>query len=455
MKIKKNLTIIFLLLSIGPIHAFQEDIKVTYKPRIINTTDLGADPDDEQSMVRQLVCSNEFDIEGLIVSTGIYKKNQENTLMLDKLVEAYAKVYPNLTIHAKDYPNPEYLKSISVLGQTGYGMGDVGEGKDSPGSELIIASVDKDDPRPVWVMGWGGMNTVAQALWKVRETRTPEALAKFVQKLRLYDIYGQDDAGAWIAKNFPEVVYLRARGMSDWQPEKNSSYYRDFIQNQGPLGAAYPDSEFVPEGDTPSFLHVYPNGLNDPEKIDQGGWGGRFSARKRIAVRSLMDVYKNDPDVEKKYDPYFMYVNTDEGVQAIKKWSNGYNNDFVARMKWSVTDQYDKANHHPIAVLNGDTSRQVLEMTATAGTYVNLSASGSFDPDQDDLVYAWIFYREPSSYKGLVPMENSSAENLNLKIPMGAAGKSMHMILEIYDTGSPNLYAYRRMVIHVSPSSEQ
>ncbi|MEI8635000.1 hypothetical protein P4S72_29010 [Vibrio sp. PP-XX7] len=39
------------------------------KPRVINTTDIG-DPDDTQSMVRQLVMSNEFDLEGLIVATG-------------------------------------------------------------------------------------------------------------------------------------------------------------------------------------------------------------------------------------------------------------------------------------------------------------------------------------------------------------------------------------------------
>ena len=78
------------------------------------------------------------------------------------------------------------------MGQTGYGMSDVGTGKDSPGSELIIASADRDDPRPVWVMGWGGMNTVAQAIWKVRETRSQIELEKFLNKLRLFDILGQD-----------------------------------------------------------------------------------------------------------------------------------------------------------------------------------------------------------------------------------------------------------------------
>ena len=59
------------------------------KPRIINTTDLGADPDDEQSLVRQLVMANEYDLEGLIVSTGCWKKKQESTAMLDVIVDAY------------------------------------------------------------------------------------------------------------------------------------------------------------------------------------------------------------------------------------------------------------------------------------------------------------------------------------------------------------------------------
>ena len=112
---------------------------ISYKPRIINTTDLGADPDDEQSMVRQLVCANEFDIEGLIVATGCWKKSQSNTDMLDKIVNAYGEVYSNLTVHADGFPTPDYLKSISVMGQKSYGMSDVGTGKDSPGSEMIIA----------------------------------------------------------------------------------------------------------------------------------------------------------------------------------------------------------------------------------------------------------------------------------------------------------------------------
>ncbi|MEQ8531266.1 MAG: DUF1593 domain-containing protein, partial [Imperialibacter sp.] len=341
---------------------------VKYKPRIINTTDLGADPDDEQSMVRQLVSANEFDIEGLIVATGCWKKSQSNTHMLDEIVDAYGEVYSNLSMHADGYPTPDYLKSISVMGQDSYGMSDVGTGKDSPGSDLIIASVDKDDPRPVWVMGWGGMNNAAQAIWKVREARSGAELAKFLSKLRLIDILGQDDAGAWIAKNFPDVFYIRATGVYGWAP--SDEYLDEHIQNHGPLGAVYPDRKWATEGDSPAFMHVYPNGLNDPEQIDQGGWGGRFSFTKQEGIRSMSEVSKIKEEAELIYDPYYMYGNTPEKAEAIKRWNKGYDNDFAARMDWSITSKYEEANHHPTAVLNGDKTRQVLKMTATAGSTI-------------------------------------------------------------------------------------
>jgi hypothetical protein len=421
------------------------------KPRVIHTTDLGADPDDRQSMVRQLVSANEFDIEGLIVSTGCWRKTQSNTSMLDELVHAYAEVYDNLSVHAEGFPTPEYLQSISIMGQTGYGMSDVGLGKDSPGSDLIIASVDKDDPRPVWVMGWGGMNTAAQAIWKVQESRSPEELDKFLNKLRLFDILGQDDAGAWIAKNFPDVFYIRATAVYGWQPPKNGEYQRNDIQSHGPLGAAYPDTKYATEGDTPAFMHVYPNGLNDPDQIDQGGWGGRFSFDKKEGIRSMSEVAKIREDAEKQYDPYFMYGNTSEGVKAISRWSEGYNNDFAARMDWSITENYEDANHHPIALLNGDKTRQVLQTTAKAGSVIELNAKGSTDPDGDKLNYSWIFYAEPSSFTGKVVIQNRYSSKTKLEIPKDANGKTIHIVLKVYDNGTPNLYAYRRMIINVQP----
>lgn len=453
MKSKFLVAFLVLFMSFNLINAQKQENKSNqnYKPRVINTTDLGADPDDEQSMVRQLVSANEFDLEGLIVATGCWKKNQSNTKMLDKIVDAYAEAYPNLKVHASDFPTPEYLKSISVMGQLGYGMSDVGTGKDSPGSEMIIASVDKDDPRPVWVMGWGGMNNVAQAIWKVKETRSKEELKTFLSKLRLFDILGQDDAGAWIAKNFPNVFYIRATKVYGWAPPKNGDYQRNDIQSHGPLGAVYPDTKWATEGDTPAFMHVYPTGLNDPDQIDQGGWGGRFSFQKQKGIRSMSEVPKIKKDAESMYDPYLMYGNTSD-KNGIKRWSKGYNNDFAARMDWSITKNYKDANHHPKAILNGDETRQVLSINATAGSSIKLSAEGSSDPDGDSLNFSWSFYKEPSSYKENVEITNATSSITTIKIPKDAANKNIHIILEINDGGNPSLYAYRRMIINVKPA---
>ncbi len=419
-----------------------------HRPRIITTTDLGADPDDEQSMVRLLVCANEFDIEGLIVSTGCWKKTQSDTRMLDKLVDAYDECIENLKAHADGFPSVEYLRSISVMGQTGYGMDDVGDGKDSPGSELIIASVDKDDPRPVWVGGWGGTNNVAQAIWKVRATRPKEQLAQFLRKLRVYDILGQDDAGAWIARNFPEVLYIRATGVYGWAPPKNGEYQRSDIQSHGALGAVYPDTQWATEGDTPAFLHVYPNGLNDPDKIDQGGWGGRFELTKKAGIRSMKPVTN-----EAEFDPYRMYGNSTESANAIKRWRPAYDNDFAARMDWSITSNFSEANHHPVAVVNGDSSRRVLEVSVTPGATVDLNAVGSSDPDSDVLTYEWSFYQEPSSYKGDVERVGATAAAAKLLIPANASGKNLHLILKLHDDGNPSLYAYRRVIINVNKNN--
>ena len=102
---------------------------------------------------------------------------------------------------------------------------------------------------------------------------------------------------------------------------------------------------------------------------------------------------------EGEFDPYLMFGNTAEGATAIKRWSTAYDNDFAARMDWSITSEYSDANHHPIAVVNGDTSRTVLQVSAAPGSMVDLNAVGSSDPDEDVLTYSWSFYQEPSSYQ--------------------------------------------------------
>jgi hypothetical protein len=254
-------------------------------------------------------------------------------------------------------------------------------------------------------------------------------------------VLGQDNAGTWIAKNFPEILYIRATGVYGWQP--SDDWLATHVQNHGPLGEKYPDRKYATEGDTPAFLHVLPNGLNNPNKPWQGGWGGRFERDKKAGIRGMSCMEGEDAE----YDPYYMYGNTSEGADAISRWKPAYDNDFQARMDWTVTSNYSEANHHPVATVNGNKTKQILNVTADAGSTVQLSAAGSSDPDGDALSNSWYFYEEPSIYDGVVSIQNGSSSSAEVAVPSDASGETIHVILEVTDDGEPNLTTYRRIII--------
>ena len=161
------------------------------KHRLIILTDMENEPDDAQTMVKLLMYSNKLDIEGLIATTSRWLPNLVFPESIADRVRAFGIVRKNLIKHAPGWPTEEYLLSKVAGGQRGYGMKAVGDGKSSEGSELIIKAVDKDDPRPVWFAVNAGANTLAQALWDVRRTRTEEECRKFVAKIRVYDDRGR------------------------------------------------------------------------------------------------------------------------------------------------------------------------------------------------------------------------------------------------------------------------
>ncbi|TWT89829.1 hypothetical protein Mal64_02090 [Pseudobythopirellula maris] len=181
------------------------------KPRVFVLTDIENEPDDAQSMVRFLAYADQFDVEGLAATTSVDQKNKTAAWRIREIVEAYGKVQPNLLLHAPDFPAADELLPVVQEGLPTYGMNAVGEGKDLPASEMQIETVVADS-RTIWVTVWGGPNVLAQALWKVRETRSKEELEDFVAKLRDYTISDQDDSGPWIRKNFPQLSYICSPG---------------------------------------------------------------------------------------------------------------------------------------------------------------------------------------------------------------------------------------------------
>jgi hypothetical protein len=459
------LALSLILAALAPAHAA--------KPRLLVLTDIGGDPDDQQSMVRLLLYANEYELEGLIATAT---RDQVNPDQIRERIEAYRQVYSNLTVHAEGYPEPDHLLSLVKTGRPKRYMESVGEGKSTEASRHIIEVIDKDDPRPVWVNIWGAGTDFAQALWDVRNTRTPDEVEAFVEKVRIYDIAGQDDSGGWICHNFPSIFYIRSvlqfqaisvREARPFPTEVTGHNLETFtnewvdknVQNHGSLGKLYPDRRWKYEGDTPAFLHVLPNGLSDPERVHQGNWGGRFTPMK---TRNPGSFNPRNVAAEKAYRDFDMYTEAADTwswkehryehsrFAPIFRWREAFQHDFAARMDWSVTQRYEDANHNPQAVFNGDSSRNVLYLTVKGGEPVTLSAEGSSDSDTDRLSFTWMHYKEPGTYAREIQFEERKEDTVQFQAPEVWGPETIHVVLTVEDNGDPSLSAYRRAVITVN-----
>jgi hypothetical protein len=228
------------------------------KPRVVVLTDIANEPDDQMSFVRLLVSSNQFDIEALVATTSRHLRTKPRPDVLRSVIGAYGKVQPNLARHEAGFPTADALTKLVVTGQDSYGMEAVGQGRMTPGAEAIVRAADSADPRPLWISVWGGANTLAQALWHVRSTRSAADLERVVNKLRVYTISDQDDAGPWLRREFPTLHYIATPGahvdyyLATWTGIAGDEFYgncvgADFttvskpwvdehVRKKGPLG---------------------------------------------------------------------------------------------------------------------------------------------------------------------------------------------------------------------------
>jgi Protein of unknown function (DUF1593) len=438
------------------------------RPRVVVLTDIGIDPDDEESLVRLLLYTNEMEVEGLIATTSTWQRDAVHPELIEERVRAYGAVLSNLRKHAPGYPAASSLLARIKSGPAVYGLAGVGEGKDGPASELLIAAVERPDPRPVWITDWGGANVLAQALWKVRSTRSPEQLHAFVSKLRVYSISDQDDAGPWIRRSFPELFWIASvhafnqYRLAAWGgisgehflhfdsgadfTKVGHDWLRDHIR-KGPLGAVYPDFKYIMEGDSPSFLYLVPNGLGVPEHPEYGSWGGRYGKLEEgggLHADTVDQVTGQDGKV---------YA---DNRATIWRWRDAFQNDFAARIQWTLVSSFKQANHNPILTVNGVAGLRPVEVTASAGARVTLDAAGSYDPDHDPIHYHWWQYQEVSNAAfgpvrpPALKLENDGSARASFVVPAPVAeGTVFHVILEVHDDGAPSLTSYRRVIVTV------
>ena len=160
------------------------------KPRLVVCTDIApadVEPDDMESMVRLMAYADRFEIEAIITTVGwnCDPYPTEWREYLTRVIDAYRHDVPNLMKRSQQqtflpieqensrqllgyWPSADYIASRAVMGSQRGGIKVIGEGNDSPGSDLLIRLADEDDPRPIYVAAWGGANTLAQAIWRVK-----------------------------------------------------------------------------------------------------------------------------------------------------------------------------------------------------------------------------------------------------------------------------------------------
>lgn len=467
----------FMLYMTGD-HACQAVQTKEAKLRVCVLTDISGDPDDKQSLVRFLAYANEFDVEGLIATTSCWKQNNPDAPAIFQALGAYAKVRLNLLKHDSGYPTADSLKRVTKAGVNGYGMSAAAEQLDNEAISHIISIVDRDDPRPVWFLSWGGSNTLGGAVMKVKNERSDAEARAFVSKIRGYEIALQDDGHAYIAHHFPQTKLISSRlqwkGMSKTTPTfnhwpeswggNNNVFTHDWIskniqEDHGSLGRQYPRAVYLWEGDTPAFLYLIPNGLGSPEHPEYGSWGGRFKSVKQMNVRSGTGNQTVDPRLD-AYSEYRLYSDaadtwtdeettyTDNIYAAIFRWRTAFQHDFQARMDWCVMP-YDQANHPPVPACNGKPIQNVV-----ASSVVHLSADGSSDPDGNPLSYHWIYYPEAGSLEGDIAIHHADSPNAKFTAPLATAGTQIHVILAVSDDGVPPLTRYQRRIFNIVPLKE-
>lgn len=467
---KKLLLFYLLIITISVSGQTKLQFESPVKQRLVVLTDITNEPDDQESMVRLLAYSNEYDIEGIIATTSTHLRSQVRKDKIETIIRSYGEVKENLDKHGDGYPSMNYLLGITSEHLPLFSMEGVGQGKDSKGSDLIIHTADKNDERPVWISVWGGANCLAQALWKVRTTRSEVEVKKFVSKLKVYSISDQDFSGQWIRENFPDLFYIVDPSAGDswleyyratWTGISGDRHYNNgprylfhlvdnpwlaenIRENHGPLGANYIKFDYIMEGDTPSFLGLVNNGLGWYVSPAYGGWGGRYELYRSYAEKGKIwtsSIHTQDeiilPDGRKEAS----------NQATIWRWREAYQDDFAARMDWNIISDFKKANHNPIIVLNGNTGKSIAMASIKAGDKVNLTSAGSNDPDGDNLSFRWFVYREAGSFTGNLNLDNPDANDLTFLMPVIGKEESLHLILEVKDSGSPALFSYRRIIL--------
>jgi hypothetical protein len=408
------------------------------------------------------------------------------TTIQDHLLKGYAQVYPNLLVHDQTYPTPEALASITKVGNVDF---DSEMAKDTEGSDLIKKLILDKDPRTLYLQAWGGTNTIARALKSISDEQSSSpswatTKAHISSKVVILASGFQDNTYAeYIAPNWPALrVEELSAAYDTWGfncnkgqgnvrglPDNNGYYKGAWIKpniQTGPLGSLYRSwldgqttfgggdqldvfgdpakapggwckplekYDFLSEGDNVVFNNLLPTGLQDPSDENIGSWGGR---RKQNST---------SPDLWVLVDKEIGRNGSEVQGWTTDRWVAAAQNDFAARMQWTLTSDYAGGNHAPYVKIAGPQT-----VKARAGSDVRLSAQVG-DPDGDQVAVAWWQYLEEGTYPNRVDVATGEADySATVRVPDDAkSGQTISIIAEATDDGHFPLTRYGRVFIEV------
>ncbi|MBI1390650.1 MAG: DUF1593 domain-containing protein [bacterium] len=288
--------------------------------RVIVSSDIGGgDEDDDQSMVHFLLYSDLFDVEGLVSSPP--KQGRLSDIL--EVIDVYEKDYPALKTHSKLYPSPDALRAISRQGAEEANPAP-GYSSSTEGSSWIVQCARKNDPRPLYVLVWGGISDVAQALHDAPDIKP---------KLRVYYIASwnrrNDQASFdYIDREHPDLWIIQCettfRGwyVGGAAPEDfgNREFVKRYVKEMGALGEYfYPlKNRQIKMGDTPSVAYLL---RGEPEDPESPSWGGRFQHKEG---RPDWYVDLDGPEFQEGEFP---------GAKTVNRWREDYLRDFQRRFE--------------------------------------------------------------------------------------------------------------------------
>ena len=288
--------------------------------RVIVSTDIGgSDNDDFQSMVHFLVYADVFDIEGLIASpTGAGR-----VAHIHEVVDAYEKDYSQLARHDAAYPKPGQLRALVKQGAIEPAP-KARFSEATEGSRCIVDRSHAEDPRPLYVLVWGSITDVAQAVHD-----SPDIKAK----LRVYFISSwnrrMDQAARdYLYENHTDLWWIESdttfRGMyvgGDQQDDlENKTFLQQHVRGHGALGDFLVEKlPAIKMGDTPSVLYLLAGNPDDPS-VEH--WGGRYAPTGH-GPHYWTD--SQDPTLRESKFP---------GAKSVNRWRAAYLRNWQARMDW-------------------------------------------------------------------------------------------------------------------------